>query len=109
MSGGPSIPVKGALLRIDHECPVSITALGDGGCTEQSNENSTTDITYPTTRSTTASSNSWITDNLVSPAIIGGVVVIVFIIALLVLALVVLGFVWKSCHGRKPAAEKTLE
>ena len=54
MSGGPSILVRGALLIIDHECPVSITAVDDGECTP--------DVTTES-------------PNFARPAIIGGTVV----------------------------------
>ena len=88
MSGGPSISVRGALLRIDHECQVSITSVNDGECIEQlSSENSTTFITTSFTKALCSSQNS--TES--TPAIIGGTVVaLTLIIAVLVFVLVLM-------------------
>ena len=83
VSGGPSILVQGALLIIDHECPVSITAVDDGEC-----------IPDITTES----------PNFTRPVIIGGTVVAVVLIISTTLVIVVV-LVRRSRHGRKLAVE----
>ena len=85
VSGGPSILVRGALLIIDHECPVSITAVDDEECTP--------DVA---TKS----------QNFARPAIIGGTVVAVVLIISTTLVIVVV-LVRRSRHGRKLAVENT--
>ena len=85
VSGEPSVLIQGVLIRIDNDCPVSITSIDDIECNKMS----------------TSSSQSYKT-----VGIIGGIVVAsVLIIGVLVFTLVM---VWKCCHG-KHSLEKTNE
>ena len=80
VSLGPSIPVQDALLMIDSECPVPVTSLEEGECSEAP-----------------VSSR----DN--TPVIIGSVVAAVLILAVLVIAIAVFIKVWKNRHETQKA------
>ena len=89
MSGGPSIPARGVLLKIDHECPVFVTAIDSGECTGNAK-------TTFTTSSTTTSSSSNESFTAIMAGIVGGtVVVVVLSIAVLVFAMTI------YCHGKR--------
>ena len=95
VSGGPNVRVQGVLMRIDHDCQVSIESFNDDLCTDMSI--TTTDSDSPTTASPSSQGSS---DSTV--AIIGGVVAVVLIIAVAIVIVIIsiLALVWKSCHGQ---------
>ena len=72
VSGGAGIIMTGVLVKVDSECPVAISSLGEGECQQP-----------PTTEPTTKPST---TDN--TAAIIGGVVAVILIIAFAVVAII---------------------
>ena len=89
MLGGPSIPVGGVLLRIDHKCPVFVTAIDSGECIDSAN-------TTFTTSSTTAASSSSEGFATSMAGIIGGMIVVVI---LLIVALIFA--ITMYCHGKR--------
>ena len=88
VAGGPSIRVHGVLMKIDSECPVTISSFNDELCMETM---AITASESPTSGSPNSQSSI---DN--TGAIIGGILVaLTVIIALTVLLLLV----WKGYHG----------
>ena len=88
VSSSPNVNVQGTLIKVDSECPVSITSYNDDLCSDVV----TTTSKNPTSNSNKNSQQS--TD--ISGAITGGVLAVLVIAIGLVVLLVLL---WKSCPG----------
>ena len=118
--GGPNVRVQGILMRIDHDCQVSIESFNDGLCTDapmttiESEIPTTVETDTPTTpdndNSTTVETNTATTPESDSPTtaspssqsysamIIGGVIAVILIIAVSIV-IIVLALIRKSRHG----------
>ena len=87
MLGGPSIPVGGVLLRIDHKCPVFVTAIDSGECIDNAN---TTLCSIPTS----SSSSEGFTASMAG--IVGGMVVVVILLIVVLIFAVTMYY-----HGKQ--------
>ena len=92
VSSGPNVHVQGSLLKIDKECPVSITSYDDDLCVESD------EVTTASESPSTSTNNSQQSTDI-SGAIAGGVLAVLVIVFVFIVLLVLL---WRGCHGEWP-------